>query len=69
MGKNLSDMTKQEVAEQMMEWFPWLKEPMPYQPRLLSKEQKEARLQFEANDEQIRWWIEQNRFDAMRRGE
>lgn len=35
------EMTREELIAEMHEWFPWLREPMPYQPRLKSKEEKE----------------------------
>lgn len=67
--KELTGMTPKEVAEQMMEWFPWLKEPMPYQPRIRSKEEKESEFQWKDWRSDMQWWVEQNRLDAMRRGD
>ena len=65
--KNLTEMTKSELTAQMEDWFPWLKDPLPYQPRM--KDERERELQFGAGNDYFLWWIEQNRLDAMRRGE
>lgn len=39
--KKFSEMTKKELFDEMVQWFPWLKDPLPYQPREKSKDQKE----------------------------
>lgn len=41
----------------------------PNKPRPKTRAQIEYELQNAAADEHLRWWIEQNRLDAMRRGE
>lgn len=39
--KTIMTMTKKEIETAMFDWFPFLREPMPYQPRLKTKDEKE----------------------------
>lgn len=65
--KSAKDMTDEEFKELVKSLFPALAEPL--KPNLKTKEQRERDLQFGACNEHLQWWIEQNRLDAMRRGE
>jgi hypothetical protein len=39
------------------------------QRRVVTKAEREREIQFGAGNEHAQWWVEQNRLDAMRRGE
>jgi hypothetical protein len=67
-AKDLSAMTPSEVAAQMLEWFPYLRD-LNHPTRYRSKEDREREIQYGAGNDHFKWWIEQNRIDAMRRGE
>lgn len=58
MKKDLCAMTPNEVAAQMLEWFPFLTKKIPRQALALSKEEKESRVQWGDIQADMQAWVD-----------